>query len=223
MTARNAWFLGLTAVAVGVYALMWIGFASHWNWLATIDLSTLEALHRYGSTHRGWVTAWTVFCTIFAPLTFRLLALAGIVVALIRRNLRVALFLLISVVPSGLLTEVAKAAAHRPRPGVALVTSPSPSFPSGHAVGAMVGVLALLTAVLPVVRGPLRTWLIAGGALLVIAVGAGRVVLNAHYPSDVVAGWALGYVYFALCFLIVSPRQRTAATDQTPAMRDSGP
>ena len=60
----------------------------------------------------------------------------------------------------------------------------------------MVGVLALLTVVLPVVRRPLRAWLIAVGAVVVVAVGVGRVVLNVHHPSDVLAGWALGYVWF---------------------------
>jgi len=29
-----------------------------------------------------------------------------------------------------------------------------------------------------------------------LAIGIGRVVLNVHYPSDVLAGWALGYAYF---------------------------
>ena len=35
------------------------------------------------------------------------------------------------------------------------------------------------------------------GAVLVVAIGIGRVVLNVHHPSDVLAGWALGYAYFA--------------------------
>ena len=67
----------------------------------------------------------------------------------------------------------------------------------------MVGVLALLTVVLPVIRRPLRAWLVAFGALIVVAIGVGRVVLNVHHPSDVLAGWALGYAYFVACLLLV--------------------
>ena len=63
----------------------------------------------------------------------------------------------------------------------------------------MVGVLALVTLVLPLVRRPLRVWLIVFGAVVVLAIGLGRVVLNVHHPSDVVAGWALGYVWFVVC------------------------
>lgn len=223
MTPHKTWLVGLAAVAVVVYALMWIGYALQWNWLTTIDLSSLKALHRFAIAHPGWVTAWNVFCTVFGPTAFRLFALVAIVIALIRRHLRAAIFLLISVELSGLLTDIAKAAAHRPRPETALVSAPSTSFPSGHAVGVMVGVLALLTIALPVVSCPFRTWLIAGGALIVVAVGVSRAVLNVHYPSDVLAGWALGYIYFAVCLLIVRPWRSIREADETPAAPYNAP
>jgi len=71
--------------------------------------------------------------------------------------------------------------------------------------------------VLPVVRRPLRCWLIALGAVVVIAVGVGRVVLNVHYPSDVIAGWAFGYAYFVACLLMVPPSRPVTVADETPA------
>ena len=72
-------------------------------------------------------------------------------------------------------------------------------------LGVMVAVLAFLTLVLPIVRRPLRVWLIVIGAIVVVAIGFGRVVLNVHHPSDVLAGWALGYVWFVVCVLSVPP------------------
>jgi undecaprenyl-diphosphatase len=216
MTPRRSWLLGSAAVAVAVYALMWIGYLSQWNWLTTLDSSALQALHRYGVAYPGWVTAWDVFCTVLGPTAFRLLTLVVIVVALVRRNLRAALFLVISVELAGLVTEIAKWAADRPRPGTAFVYAYSTSFPSGHAVGVTVGVLALLTVALPVVRGPLRAWLIGLGVAVVIAIGVGRVVLNVHHPSDVLAGWALGYAYFVACLLMVTPQRPITDADETP-------
>jgi membrane-associated phospholipid phosphatase len=183
----------------------------------TIDSSWLNTTHRYGVAHPGWVASWSTFCTVFSPTGFRLLALVVIVFSLVRRNLRVAFFLLISVELSGLITEIAKDAANRPRPATALVSAPSSSFPSGHALGAMVGVLALLTVVLPVIHRPLRGWLVALGAFVVIAIGIGRVVLNVHHPSDVVAGWALGYTYFVACLLTIRPSRPVTVVDETPA------
>jgi membrane-associated phospholipid phosphatase len=216
MTPHKTWLLWSAAVAVALYALMWIGYVLQWNWLTTIDSSALLALH----ARPGWVTAWDLFCTVLGPTAFRLLALVVIVVALVRRNLRVALFLVISVELGGLVTDIAKQAADRPRPSTALVSAHSTAFPSGHAVGVTIGVLALLTVVLPVVRRPLRGSLVALGAVIVIAIGVGRVVLNVHHPSDVLAGWALGYAYFVACLLMLPPTRPITEADETPAAPD---
>jgi membrane-associated phospholipid phosphatase len=221
VTPRKTWLIASAALAVAVFALLWVGYASKWAWLATIDASLLNAAHRYAVDHPGWVTAWDVFCTVLGPTAFRLLTLVLIVFALVRRNVRVAMFLVISVELTGIITEIAKYAASRPRPSTALVTAPSSSFPSGHALGVMAAVLALLTVGLPVVRRPLRGWLIALGAVVVIAVGVGRVVLNVHYPSDVIAGWAFGYAYFVACLLMVPPSRPVTVADETPATLDT--
>ena len=217
MASHKAWLIVSATLAVAVYALMWVGYASQWNWLMTIDASWLDALHRYDVAHPGWVAAWNTFCTVLGPTVFRLVTLVVIIFALVRRNLRVAFFLVISVELSGLITEIAKQAANRPRPATALVSASSSSFPSGHALGVMVSVLALLTVVLPVVHRPLRVWLVALGATTVIAIGIGRVVLNVHHPSDVLAGWALGYAYFVACLLMVPPSRPVTVADEIPA------
>jgi undecaprenyl-diphosphatase len=201
---------------VAGYVLLWIGFVLHWNWLAAVDTAMLDSFLRYGGAHPGWVTGWDVFCTVLGPTAFRLASLVIIVVALTRRNVRIAMFLLISVELSGLVTEVAKYAADRPRPTTALVSAAGASFPSGHALGVMVGVLALSTIAWPILHTPLRTCLVVLGVVIVIAIGLGRVVLNVHHPSDVLAGWALGYAYFALCLLMVPPWRPITEADETP-------
>jgi membrane-associated phospholipid phosphatase len=220
---QRRWLAWSAVLAAALYALTWTGYVLQWNWLTAIDSSTLDALHRHGVAHPGWVTAWAVFCTVLGPTAFRLIALIVIVVALVRRNLRVALFLVISVELSGLVTEIAKQASDRPRPVSALVTAPSTAFPSGHAVGVTIGVLALLTVALPVSRRSLRGWLIALGAVVVVAIGIGRVVLNVHHPSDVLAGWALGYAYFVACLLMVPPSRPITEADEIPAAPDTAP
>ena len=223
VTPRKTWLIVSAALAVAVYALLWIGFASHWNWVTTVDSALLSDTHRYSAGYPGRVTAWDLFCTVLGPTAFRLVTVVVIIFALARRKVRVAMFLVISVELIGIITEIAKYAASRPRPTTALVVAPSTSFPSGHALGVMVGVLALLTVVLPVVHRPLRAWLVAVGALIVVAIGIGRVVLNVHYPSDVVAGWALGYAYFVVCLLIIPPTRPVTVTDETPAALDTAP
>jgi membrane-associated phospholipid phosphatase len=216
VTPHKRWVVGSAALAAAGYALLWIAFVLQWNWLTVIDSSVLGPAYRYGLAHPGWVAGWDVLCTVLGPTTFRLVALALIVVALSRRNVRVAMFLLISVELSGFVIEAAKRASDRPRPSTALVAAPATAFPSGHALGVLVGVLALLVVALPVVRRPLPGWLIALGAFIVVAIGIGRVVLNVHHPSDVLAGWALGYAYFALCLMLVPPWRPITQPDEIP-------
>ena len=205
-----------------VYAAMWVGYVRDWAWLDAIDTVSLQVFHDFGVTHPGWVQFWVVFCIVFGPTGFRLMALVLIVAALMRRNVQTALFLIISVELMGLVTEVAKRLAGRPRPATALTDAVSLSFPSGHALGVVVGVLALLTVVWPLAGPRLRTLLSVLGAVLIFTVGFSRVMLNVHHPSDVVAGWALGFLYYLLCVRLMPPRRLTSAAETPPAL-DSVP
>jgi membrane-associated phospholipid phosphatase len=87
-----------------------------------------------------------------------------------------------------------------------LAYAPSTSFPSGHALETTAAWLAFLTLLLPVLTVTWRRVAIAVAAVFLVLVGYSRVALNVHYPSDVLAGWALGYLYFLLCLLVFRPR-----------------
>jgi membrane-associated phospholipid phosphatase len=67
------------------------------------------------------------------------------------------------------------------------------AFPSGHATSATAGylVLAVLVAgLMPTARR--RMAVFSAGIAVALLVGASRVVLAVHWPTDVIAGWALG-------------------------------
>ena len=216
MAPRTKWSIATTAaLAVAVYAVLWTAVALHWTGLNTIDSAVLDPLHAYGVKHPAWVLFWNVLSTVFGPVAFRLVGAAVIIVALIRRHLRAVLFVLTAIELSGAVAQLGKNLAGRPRPAGALTVAESSAFPSGHAVAVMAGVLTLLTltaaTLTPRTLTPrgltprTRTAAIALGAVLVIAIGAARVILNAHYPSDVIAGWALGYLWYLVCLLAIRP------------------
>lgn len=89
---------------------------------------------------------------------------------------------------AALLNLIAKSLFGRVRPDIWLSLSPetSFSFPSGHAMGSMALVAALIVLVWPT-RWRNATILIGG--LFVILVGVSRSYLGVHYPSDILAGW----------------------------------
>ncbi len=211
----------LAVVAVMVYAAMWCGWVLDWGWVVDTDAVTLDVSHRIGAEQHAWVTFWNALCTVFSPAVFRLVTLVMIGYELVRRRARVALFLALSVELSAALIVLAKYLADRPRPATALVSASSTSFPSGHAVGAMVAVLALTLVYGPRSAGAMRSAVLIAGALVVVLVGVGRVALNVHHLSDVVAGWALGYLYLAVCLPVLrEPRVRAAA--ERPEAPDTG-
>jgi membrane-associated phospholipid phosphatase len=220
VTLRKPWLVGLFVLAGAVYLSMWLGWAMHWAWLDRADSWTLDAFHGIGVDHPGWVTFWQVLCTVLGPTAFRIVGLVVVIVALRRRQLRLALFVVLSMEVSGLVTEALKAAAERPRPATALVFAPSSSFPSGHALCVMAAVLALTVVVLPMIRRDRWGWVIATGVVIVLLVGVGRVVLNVHNPSDVLAGWAAGYLWFAASLLVLASRPVTAE-DEIPVAPDN--
>lgn len=222
MTLRKPWLVGLLVLAAAVYVILWAGWSMQWSWLATVDAWGLDAFYRFGVDHPAWVTFWQVLCTVLGPNAFRLVGLVVIVIALRHRQFRLAIFLVLSVELSGLVTEALKAAAHRPRPTTALVYAPSWSFPSGHALCVSAAVLALAVVALPRIRRDRWRWVIAGGVLVVLAIGFGRVVLNVHNPSDVVAGFAAGYLWFTASLLVLI-RKPVSSADETPVAHGSAP
>jgi undecaprenyl-diphosphatase len=213
--------IAVTVLAAFAYALLWVGWTQNWGWLAAIDHAALTPLHDFGVKHPAWVKFWDVLCTVLAPNSFRVLGLVVIVIAIVRRNVRAAVFILGTIGIGGFVNQGFKDLANRPRPSTALAGAASSSFPSGHAMGVMVAVLALLAIAWSVFGRVTRTVLLVVGATVVIAVSAGRVVLNVHNPSDVLAGWALGYLWFCLCWFLIRPRPLNASVaDGRPAAPD---
>ena len=135
------------------------------------------------------------FPKLATPLSF---GIAGIFWAL-RFRLE-ALFLLIASSTYSLNTLV-KRLIKRPRPTQELVTVVrvinEPSFPSGHVMhytnffGMLIYLLATNWR-----SGRLRNWLIASCTALIALIGPSRIYLGAHWPSDVMAGYIYGGLWF---------------------------
>jgi undecaprenyl-diphosphatase len=81
-----------------------------------------------------------------------------------------------------------------------------PSFPSGHSATAAA---FYATAALLLGRWrsrPTRAVLAGLAAAIAVAVAATRVLLDAHWLTDVIAGLALGWAWFAVCAIAFGGR-----------------
>ena len=121
--------------------------------------------------------------------------------------------------------HVTKGAVDRPRPPEPLAGSQGAAFPSGHAAysTAYVALAVVASRVLPGIVS--RTGLVLAGLAAAAAIGASRVFLEVHWPSDVGAGWALGAAIFGVVGtigLIVGYFRNNGSTHGPPAERTEG-
>ena len=137
-------------------------------------------------------------------LTLMVLAITGFL-ALTRKG-HAALLVLGSVTGGVLISQTSKWAYARPRPdlvphGAEVFTA---SFPSGHSMMAAVVYLtlgALLARTQP--DRAVKAYILAMAMLLTALVGTSRIYLGVHWPTDVLAGWALGGLWALLCLALM--------------------
>jgi membrane-associated phospholipid phosphatase len=84
------------------------------------------------------------------------------------------------------------------------------SFPSGHSMSAVVvyGALAAITIALRPTAKPLA---VIVAMIMIIGIGVSRVYLGAHWPMDVVAGWASGVPFVVTTVHLIHRARRGQA------------
>ena len=111
----------------------------------------------------------------------------------------------------------------RPRPSIVphLSYVETSSFPSGHSMMSAVVYLtlgALLARVATTRRLKLYSLLVP----LVISglVGASRVYMGVHYPSDILAGWSAGLVWATVCWIVAQILEQRGVIRQNQRSSD---
>lgn len=105
--------------------------------------------------------------------------------------------ILVAVVSGSYLNSFIKSEVARPRPLLKhLVEASGFSFPSGHAMMSMI-VYSLIAyfIIQRVTNRTSRGLILVGAALFIFLIGFSRIILHVHYPSDVVSGYSLGFVW----------------------------
>lgn len=108
----------------------------------------------------------------------------------------------------------------RPMAAQPLLTTAASSFPSGPAMGAVAfyGGLGFL-AVRRAGSWSARVTITVAAIVVVLVLGFSRMYLGVHYLSDVLGGWAAGFVWLVVTMTGVETivRRREAAQDITPS------
>ena len=122
-----------------------------------------------------------------------------------------------SAIGAGLLSYLLKGFFHRPRPDVVahIVQAHTASFPSGHSLGSAAIYLTLGLMLTRFDRkSAVRRYTVAVAVILTILVGLSRLFLGVHWPTDVLAGWAMGAAWALMCFAVTVRLQRRDVVEQ---------
>jgi undecaprenyl-diphosphatase len=223
---RAAFGLSVTLALAGVGVVGWAFGIVVEDVISRNDLAGLDGtVYRYLLEHRdpGLTTASKAMSVLggTAVLTALTMAIAGIVWWKTRRP-RDLMAPALAVAGSWALVEAIKVAVQRPPPPVTdmLAGTPGFAFPSGQATRSAACLLTLAF----VVNGVLPSWrskvvVVAAAFSVSTLIGLSRLTLGVHWLTDVLGGWALGTLWFAVVVVITevaASLQRREAGD-TPA------
>lgn len=207
----------ILCAAIGLLLFLLIADAVMEGETRNLDEAILLALRQTGDAARPIGPAWLSLAmrdiTSLGGMTLLTLITASVLAYLLLiGDRRTALLIFVAVAGGVVMSTGLKNLFGRPRPDLVahLVNVETLSFPSGHATLSAVTYLtlgALLARTQP--RRALKVYFIALAAMLTMLIGFSRVYLGVHWPSDVVAGWAIGTAW-ALLWRIID----TALLDQ---------
>jgi membrane-associated phospholipid phosphatase len=133
-------------------------------------------------------------------------AIAGTTFAILwwRRYYQEAKIFVIDCLGGVILSYGLKLVFSKPRPNLwqSAIEETSFSYPSGHALGSTIlyGFLAYILAT----RYPQFVLLIyAGAVLLIAAIGLSRLYLGVHWPTDIIAGYSIGFLWVMFCITML--------------------
>ena len=145
-----------------------------------------------------------------------MLVIGAAIYLIASRKPHAALLLVGAVVSGTVLSELLKLGFSRPRPDLVshMVDVQSASFPSGHAMVSAVAYLTLGTLLARAhEKRSTKIIVMTYAIILTLLIGVSRVYLGVHWPTDVLAGWALGAAWAALWWLLAWWLQRRGAVE----------
>jgi len=213
------------AGAVGVFLLAGLLVAALGTWIfeEVADHVTSGATQAFDDSVIRWMgahhssaldTAMVEFTSLgTGTVVMMIVAIAGLFLVLTQHKYS-AILLLVATFGGLVLNGILKLGFNRPRPAIFVpeVHAFSSSFPSGHAMNSVIvyGTVAYLAA-----RLHKRLWariLVMTVALIVIVlICISRLYLGVHYPSDVVAGVAIGLAWAGFCMATLEAIQKFGA------------
>jgi undecaprenyl-diphosphatase len=187
----------LFIIAFLIFASLMAGISLHAHWIHIFDQTIINFIRQFSPSKTAFFKAYTVF---FNTLPIMLVVVVGVAVLFLYKFYRIGFFFLLIPLVGSVINVGIKDIIDRSRPQVnQLIHYGGYSFPSGHStIAALVfGSIILLVQRISLPR--YIKWILIFILLFaILLVGISRIYIGVHYPSDVLAGFCLGFMVITL-------------------------
>lgn len=128
-----------------------------------------------------------------------------IVIAIINKNYFTSKFLLANTLGSFIFNYALKQAFNRTRPlDFILVNQGGLSYPSGHSMVTMSMYLSIAYMITRNMRNnTTKKAIYALAYLMILSMGVSRLYLGVHWPTDVIGGFIMGYIFYSVSRMMI--------------------
>lgn len=214
-----------------VLFLVWTSILRMEGFLVALDFQIAQDMEQISQAHPSWRGIMVFFTHVGDVSTHAIFLFIGAMTwFLTTKDWRYASAWILIVASGGLTNTGIKMLVDRQRPPAEIrdiaVTQTNESYPSGHAMGGVIGYGMLAYTLMRLTSRAAVRWLIFFlFVALVGMIGYSRFFLRAHWFSDVLAGYFLGLGFLLLCLYsweVRSSWRQPIPPDTTPPS-DTGP
>jgi membrane-associated phospholipid phosphatase len=191
----------------GLWLVIYLAILAIVAWLSSevlekeafsFDRSFLLWLHQFANPQLDRVMLF--FTALGDPPTVVAIFIVTIVWLIFKRRYSDAIRFAIVCAGGVIINQEMKLFFAKPRPELwpRLITDMTYSFPSGHATGSMV-VYGFLAYILAKQLPGYQRYVYAIASMVIVSIGLSRLYLGVHYPTDIIAGYGIGFLWLATC------------------------
>lgn len=194
------------AAALAIFELMliWLVWTGR---VETFDFPLRQTILAFDPL--GAVAIWRGITFLGSSIFIAALAVIYILIFAVRSEWQAVKHLAVVMIGAVVIDTGLKWIVHRARPDeVFAQTMPtSYSFPSGHALFAIVLYIGIVTILAQRLGGIARTLLWVFAIIVVLLIGLSRIFLGVHYPTDVLGGYVGGALWLIVVDLFMPPNR----------------
>src|SRR3989344_2545955 len=190
--------------------------------LLSIEIFIIKLFQLY---QPSWLTSIMLFISLISSIGSYFIIVPIVALFFSFKNYKTEAFFSIFINLGNILNPIIKNIAGRSRPNSGLIKileeKTSMSFPSGHAMGAIIfyGFLIYLIWKLPFKHKKIIIPLLL---LFILLVGISRIYLGAHWPTDVLAGYVIGFIWL-ICGIFIYSKFRNKIRELLTTPTSGGP